>query len=77
MAEWPVSAIDVGQDAVWLALVRHGEYGDSSGGLLRYERQSAAVRQFQLPDIGVGLIRAGGKILAVTDFGLAVWRVIG
>lgn len=72
IADWSVSAIDVGPDAVWMALVRNGEYGGSSGGLLRYDRQTGAVRRFGLPDIGVRLIGAGGKIVAATDFGLAV-----
>jgi hypothetical protein len=72
IADWSVSAIDVGPDAAWMALVQNGEYGGSSGGLLRYDRQSGALRRFAFPDIGVRLIRAGGKILAATDFGLAV-----
>jgi hypothetical protein len=72
IADWSVSAIDVGPDAVWMALVQNGEYGGSSGGLLRYDRQTDAVRRLGLPDITVRLIRAEGKILAATDFGLAV-----
>lgn len=73
IADWSVSAIDVGPDAVWMALVQNGEYGGSSGGLLRYDRQSGVVRRFELPDIGVRLIRVGGgKILAATDFGIGV-----
>jgi hypothetical protein len=72
IADWSVSAIDVGPDAAWVALVRYGEYGGSSGGLLRYDRQTGAVRRFEIPDIGVRLIRADSKILAATDFGLAV-----
>jgi hypothetical protein len=72
IADWSVSAIDVGSDAAWMALVQNGEYGGSSGGLLRYDRLSGALRRFEFPDIGVRLIRAGGTILAATDFGLAV-----
>jgi hypothetical protein len=30
------------------------------------------VRRFEFPDVVVQLIRAGGKILAATDFGIAV-----
>jgi hypothetical protein len=71
IADWSVSAIDVGPDAAWIALVQNGEYGGSSGGLLRYDRQSGALRRFGFPDIAGRLIRAGGKILAATDFGLA------
>ena len=72
LANWSVSAIAVGPDAVWMALVANGEYGGSSGGLLRYDRQSVTVRRFELPDVAVQLIRSGAKILAATDFGLAV-----
>ncbi len=55
-----------------MALAHNGEYGGSSGGLLRYARQSGALRRFELPDIGVRIIRASGRILAATDFGIAV-----
>ena len=72
IADWSASAIDVGPDAVWMALVQNGEYGGSSGGLLRYDRQSGAVRRFGLPDTGIGFIRTGGKILVATNFGIAV-----
>lgn len=72
MADWSVSAIAVAPDAVWMALVANGEYGGSSGGLLRYDRQSVAVRRFEFPDVTVQLIRSAGRILAATDFGLAV-----
>ena len=72
IADWSVSAIAVGPDAVWMALVANGEYGVSSGGLLRYDRQSVTVRRFEFPDVAVQLIRSGGKTLAATDFGLAV-----
>jgi hypothetical protein len=72
IADWSVSAIDVGPEATWLALVQNGEYGGSSGGLLRYDRQSGAVRRLGFPDIVFRITRAGGKILAATDFGLAV-----
>jgi hypothetical protein len=55
-----------------MALVANGEYGGASGGLLRYDRHSGAVRHYELPDIGAQFIEAGGKILAATDFGIAV-----
>jgi hypothetical protein len=72
IADWSVSAIQVAPDAVWMALVANGEYGSSSGGLLRYDRQSVEVRRIEFPDVVGHLIRSGGKILAATDFGLAV-----
>jgi hypothetical protein len=72
IAGWSVSAIDIEADAVWMALVVNGEYGGASGGLLRYDRQSAAVGRFKFPDIGVQFMRVAGKLLAATDFGIAV-----
>jgi hypothetical protein len=69
IADWSVSAIDVGSDAVWMALVQNGEYGESSGGLLRYDRQSGVVRRLGLPDVVLRIVRAGGKLLAATDLG--------
>jgi hypothetical protein len=72
IADWSVSALDVTADAVWLGLVNNGEYGGSSGGLLRYDRQSGAIHRFPLPDIAFGLDHVGGKILAATEFGFAI-----
>jgi hypothetical protein len=72
IADWSVSAIDVTPDAVWMALIDNGEYGGSSGGLLRYDRQTSAVRRFPLPDVAIRLAHRNGKTLAATDFGAAV-----
>jgi len=72
IAGWSVSAIDVEAEAVWMALVASGEYGGASGGLLRFDRQTESLRRFELPDIAVQFIQAGGKLLAATDFGIAV-----
>jgi hypothetical protein len=72
IAGWSVSAIDVEPGTIWMALAANGEYGGSSGGLVRYDRQSGALRRFELPDIGVQFIHTGGKLLAATNFGVAV-----
>jgi hypothetical protein len=72
IAGWSVSAIDVESDAVWMALFAAGEYGGASGGLLRFDRRTESLRRFDLPDIGVQFIHAGGKLLAATNFGIAV-----
>jgi hypothetical protein len=72
IADWSVSAMDVTPDAIWMALVNNGEYGGSSGGLLRYDRHTNAARRLPLPDIALRLDHMNGKILAATDFGLAV-----
>jgi hypothetical protein len=72
IVNWSVSALDVTADAVWLALVNNGEWGGSSGGLLRYDRKSGAIRRFPLPDVVYRLDDVGGKIVAATEFGFAV-----
>jgi hypothetical protein len=72
IADWSVSALDVTPEAVWMALVNSGEYGGSSGGLLRYDRHTRAVRRLPLPDIAFRLAHINGKTLAATDFGFAV-----
>jgi hypothetical protein len=72
IADWSVSALDVTPDALWMALVNNGEYGGSSGGLLRYDRHTSAARRLTLPDIALRLDHINGKILAATDFGFAV-----
>lgn len=72
IADWSVSALDVTPDAVWVALVNNGEYGGSSGGLLRYDRHTIAARGLPLPDIAFRLAHINGKTLAATDFGFAV-----
>jgi hypothetical protein len=72
IADWSVSALDVTPDAVWLALVNNGEYGGSSGGLLRYDRHANAARRVPLSDLTLRIHHIDGKILAATDFGFAV-----
>jgi hypothetical protein len=65
---WSVSAILVEADCVWLALYRRGEYGNSSGGLLRWDRTSGHSRSFAVPDIVTFIVRAGDFIyLGATD----------
>ncbi len=72
IADYSVSAIHVEADAVWMALIHNGEYGGSGGGLLRFDRNSNAIRKFELPGIGLQFLRAGDKLLLATDSGFAV-----
>lgn len=72
LAEWSVAAIDVGPDRIWMALVDNGEWGGSSGGLLRYDRQSGAVRRFECPDTGFEFVRTGDTLLEAADYAVAV-----
>ncbi|GMV99952.1 MAG: hypothetical protein AMXMBFR84_10910 [Candidatus Hydrogenedentota bacterium] len=72
IADWSVSAIHVTANAVWLALKDRGEYRESSGGLLRYDRNSGVVRKFDLRDITNRLVSIGDSTLAATEIGVAV-----
>lgn len=72
VADWSISAMDVAEDAVWLGLVRGGEWGGSSGGLLRFDRALETVLAVRLGDISGGLVRVGNRLLAATDFGIAM-----
>ena len=72
IADWSVSAMVVDPSTVWMTLVHRGETSGSSGGLLRYDRQSGALRRLDFPDIGIRLIQVDGKTVAATDSGLAV-----
>lgn len=45
---WSVSAIRVEPDFIWLGLYRRGEYGNSLGGLLRWDRKTEEVRLFDV-----------------------------
>src|SRR6185437_10296527 len=41
--KWSVSAILVGRDYIWLGLEHRGEYGNTAGGLLRWDRNTEEV----------------------------------
>jgi hypothetical protein len=66
---WSVSAILVEANSVWLALYRRGEYGNSSGGLLRWDRETAQVRSFAIPDTVTHIATGPGDVvyLGATD----------
>jgi hypothetical protein len=65
---WSVSAILVEANCVWLALYRRGEYGNNSGGLLRWDRETTQVRSFAIPNIVTLIARAGESVyLGATD----------
>ena len=72
IADWSVTAILVEPDVVWLALARHGEWGGSGGGLLRFDRGTEKVEMLELRDIAGTIARVGDRLLIATDFGAAV-----
>ena len=67
-----VSAILVEPDAVWLGIVRKGEYGGSPRGVLRYDRKTQTVRKYELPDAVYDFSASGNRMLIATSSGIAV-----
>ena len=45
---WSVSAIRVEPEIIWLGLHHRGEYGNNSGGLLRWDRKTEEVQRFNV-----------------------------
>lgn len=72
IAKWSVSSIEVDDDAVWLALIHNGEWGGSSGGLLRFDRRTETMKQFEVAEIVTDMSLVSGKLLAATRLGMAV-----
>ena len=72
IVNYSVSVIHVDPETVWLALVHNGEWGGSSGGLLRFDRRSRAYRKFEMPEIGLQFTKSDGKLLLATNAGFAV-----
>lgn len=60
--EWSVSAILVEPASVWLALYHRGEYGDSPGGLLRWDRKTSQVERFAVESIVTVFARSGDTL---------------
>lgn len=71
IADWSVTAIHVEADHIWLALASHGEFGDRSGGVLRFDRRDATFHKVaDTRGIGGQFLRVGGELLLVTDVGV-------
>ena len=71
IADWSATAIHVETDHVWLALATRGEYGDRSGGVLRFDRRDARFQKVaDTRGIGGQFLRVGGELLLVTDVGV-------
>ena len=70
---WSVSAIRVEPDFIWLGLSHGGEYGNNSGGLLRWDRKTEEVRRFDVR-IGIGRIVRYHDTLYLGGNGIVVLR---
>lgn len=74
IADWSVTTILVEDDAVWLGLANHGEWGTTAGGLLRFDRATETMRRIDLPDVVNDIARDGDRLLLATNFGLAIFE---
>lgn len=72
LAEWSVSAILVEPRTVWLTLMRRGEWGNTTGGLVRWSRDTRSVRTMWLPGVARQIARHGDSILVATRNGVTV-----
>jgi hypothetical protein len=73
LADWSTPALLVQPDAVWLALAHNGEWGRSSGGVLRFDRKAQRYSRFDLSGaIGAAFAPAGNSMLLATDGGVSV-----
>jgi hypothetical protein len=71
---WAVSAILVEPDSIWLALYRRGEYGNTPGGLLQWDRQMEHVRLFDLQSVVTHMARASGTLAMGAVDGILVLK---
>lgn len=72
IADWSATAMLVERDAVWLALANRGEYGDTGGGLLRFDRATRQVERWELHELVNEIARVGDGLVLATDVGAAL-----
>jgi hypothetical protein len=72
-----VSALLVEEDAVWLALIHRGEYGDLGGGVLRFDRATQTYRRFETPGRVSQILRVGERLLLPNHLGIDTIDVTG
>jgi hypothetical protein len=71
--DWSASAILVEDDAVWVGLMYRGEWGNSSGGLLRWDRETQQTQRHEFPAI-IHTITRHGPLYLGTSAGLATFE---
>jgi hypothetical protein len=71
--DWSVSSLLVENDAVWLGLMHRGEWGDTSGGLLRWDRRQERVERYEFAPIVHTITRRGPLYLGTSE-GLAIFE---
>lgn len=64
----------VERDAVWMALVSHGEWGDATGGVWRFDRiREEMERLGGEGNIVSEMQRVGDDLVMAIDWGALVW----
>lgn len=72
LAEWSVSALLIEPQTVWATLMSRREWGNNTGGLLRWDRETQTVKTIWLPDVAKQIVRHGDSILVATRNGVTV-----
>ena len=74
VVDWSASSMLVEPEALWIGLTSRGEYGDRSGGVLRFDRKTGTCSRVALPDLIYEIARVGDTLVLATDFGAALIR---
>ncbi len=72
--DWAVSALLVEDDAVWLGLMHRGEWGNHSGGLLRWDRRTRQAQNFEEKSIIRAIVRCGEQLCLGEEDGPAFFQ---
>ncbi len=71
---WSMTAMHVDANAVWLGIAHRGEWGDTSGGFLRFDRRSETVTRWKLASLVSEILSQGDQLLIVTDMEIAALK---
>jgi len=74
IAGWSGSALLVEKDALWVGLTHRGEYRDSPGGLLRWDRATQNVRRYDVGSNIARIVRYRSRLYLATVEGIAILR---
>lgn len=74
IASWSGSAILLDNHDLWIGLKRRPEGAEISGGLLRYNIATGAVKTYPIPDVIFTISRAGDALYCGTSHGLYMLR---
>ena len=69
LSDWSTSAILVEGESIWVALTHYTEGASSSGGLLRYDKETGATRIHPITDVITDMLGHNGSIYVSTERG--------